>query len=232
MLQVALNLKDAILEYYDNYPDNAYARDILTDEDWATLEKIKGFLEKLNMATKAVESSNQCLDIILPVMDYVLKQFESAKDGSVGDAILAPMLNSGWSKFDKYYRLTEESPAYTAALVLNPKRKWRYIEKHWKKSWHKAAKDMVKKIWETEYRPMSSAPVTLSHTTTHDFWLDLDAEDMAEAARVDEYAQYCTSPIVNTDDIDWLVDAGNAAKCIPKPQQNGVGLSVNPWHVS
>jgi hypothetical protein len=27
MLQVALNLKDAILEYYDNYPDNAYAGD-------------------------------------------------------------------------------------------------------------------------------------------------------------------------------------------------------------
>jgi hypothetical protein len=72
MLQVALNLKDAILEYYDNYPDNAYTGDILIDEDWATLEKIKGFLEKLKMATKAVESSNQCLDIILPVMDYVL----------------------------------------------------------------------------------------------------------------------------------------------------------------
>jgi hypothetical protein len=114
------------------------------------------------------------------------------------------MLNSGWSKFDKYYRLTEESPAYTAALVLNPKRKWRYIENHWKKSWHKAAKDMVKRIWETEYRPMSSTPVTISHTTTNDFWLDLDAEDMAEAARVDEYAQYCTSPIVNIDDaIGW-----------------------------
>jgi hypothetical protein len=27
MLHVALNLKDAILEYYDNYPDNAYAGD-------------------------------------------------------------------------------------------------------------------------------------------------------------------------------------------------------------
>jgi hypothetical protein len=58
ILQVALNLRDAILEYYDNYPDNAYAGDILTDEDWATLEKIKGFLEKLKMGTKAVELSN------------------------------------------------------------------------------------------------------------------------------------------------------------------------------
>jgi hypothetical protein len=46
--------------------------------------------------------------------------------------------------------------------------------------------------------------MTLTHTTTNDFWLDLDAEDMAEAARVDEYAQYCASPIVSTDDaIGW-----------------------------
>jgi hypothetical protein len=58
MLQVALNVKDAILGYYDSYPDNTYAGDILTDEDRATLEKIKGFLEKLKMVTKAVESSN------------------------------------------------------------------------------------------------------------------------------------------------------------------------------
>lgn len=54
MLQVALNLKDAILEYYNNYPDNASTGDILTDEDWAMLEKIKGFLQKLKMATHAM----------------------------------------------------------------------------------------------------------------------------------------------------------------------------------
>jgi hypothetical protein len=112
----------------------------------ATLEKMKGSLEKLKMATKAVESSNQCLDIILPVMDYVLKQFESAKEDFTDNDILAPMLNSGWSKFDKYYLLTDGSPTYTATLVLNPKRTWRYIEKRWRKSWHKAAKDTVKKI--------------------------------------------------------------------------------------
>jgi hypothetical protein len=47
---------------------------------------------------------------------------------------------------------------------------------------------MVKKIWKTEYRPMSSVLVTPTHTTINDFWLDLDAEDMAKAAPVDKYA--------------------------------------------
>jgi hypothetical protein len=28
---------------------------------------------------------------------------------------------------DKYYRLTDESPAYVAAIVLHPSHKWHYI---------------------------------------------------------------------------------------------------------
>jgi hypothetical protein len=44
MLQVALNLKDAILEYYDNYLDSAYARDSLTDENWAHTLEDQGIL--------------------------------------------------------------------------------------------------------------------------------------------------------------------------------------------
>jgi hypothetical protein len=70
---------------------------------------------------------------------------------------------------------------------------------------------MVKKTWETEYR--LSIPADPTRATTNYFWLDLDAE----AALVAEYAQYCASRIVNTDDGDWLVDAGNTAKGIPKP---------------
>ena len=70
-----------MLEYYDHYLDNTYAGDILNDEVWAALEKIRVFLEKLKMETKAVESSNQYLDIILPVMYYVVMQLESAQDG-------------------------------------------------------------------------------------------------------------------------------------------------------
>lgn len=53
---------------------------------------------------------------------------------------------------------------------------------------------------------MSSVLVTLTHTTTKDFQLDLNAEDIAKATCVDKYAQYCALPIVNTDDaIGWQI---------------------------
>ena len=123
MLERALLLKDAILEYYETYPDTSYEGDILDKDEWQVLTNIKEFLDKMKQATKVLESSNQCLDLVLPVMDYVLKQFESARAKYSSDLILVPILQSGWSKFVDYYRLTNESPAYTIALVLNPRRK-------------------------------------------------------------------------------------------------------------
>jgi hypothetical protein len=130
MLERALLLKDAILKYYKTYPNTSYKGDILNKDEWHVLANIKKFLDKMKQATKVLKSSNQCLNLVLPVMDYVLKQFESARAKYSSDPILTPMLQSGWSKFVDYYHLTNESPAYTIALVLNPRRKWQYINKH------------------------------------------------------------------------------------------------------
>ncbi|KJZ68557.1 hypothetical protein HIM_12053 [Hirsutella minnesotensis 3608] len=101
-------------------------------DDWAVLEKINSFLEKLKMTTKALESSFATLDNVLLAMDFVLAQFEEGKDASANDPIVAPMFNPGWAKMDKYYSLTDESPAYVAAIVLHTYHKWHYIDENWK----------------------------------------------------------------------------------------------------
>jgi hypothetical protein len=31
---------------------------------------------------------------------------------------------------------------------MNPRRKWKYIQKHWPEEWHKDTKDIVMKVWE------------------------------------------------------------------------------------
>jgi len=53
-------------------------------------------------------------------MDYMLEVFEAKKDEFKDDPVIGPCVNSGWSRVDKYYSLISDSPAYTAALVLNP----------------------------------------------------------------------------------------------------------------
>lgn len=217
MLHVAINLRDAVEQYYEAYPDVKYADDVLTSDEWDLLGEIKSFLEKLKMATKAVESSNKCLDVILPIMDYVLKHFEAGKAKFKDHLILAPMFNSGWSKFNEYFTALYDSPAYAIALVLNPKRKFKWIEKHWNKEWLQPALESIKKVWKDEYAP-AEAITQPPPRTTNDFWLDLDAEDMAEIELQDELDQYLALPRVNTDDaIAWWLE--------PTQQKNFPNLS-------
>jgi hypothetical protein len=73
------------------------AEDELSSEDWIVLERIKSFLEKLNMTTKALESSFATLENVLLAMDFVLARFEAGKEAAINDAVLAPMYNSGWA---------------------------------------------------------------------------------------------------------------------------------------
>jgi hypothetical protein len=45
--------------------------------------------------------------------------FEYARDKYKSDPYMSPCCNAGWAKMDKYYSLTDNSPAYVAALVLS-----------------------------------------------------------------------------------------------------------------
>jgi hypothetical protein len=58
MLECALLLKDAILEYYETYPNTSYKGNILDEDEWHVLANIKEFLDKMKQATKVLESSN------------------------------------------------------------------------------------------------------------------------------------------------------------------------------
>jgi hypothetical protein len=42
---------------------------------------------------------------------------------------MATYFNTGWSKLNKCYTTTDDSPVYKAAVVLYPGFKWEYIEK-------------------------------------------------------------------------------------------------------
>jgi hypothetical protein len=80
------------------------------------LKKIYVFLDDIAQTSKALESNKSSLDNVLTAMDYILYRFEAMKEEYKDDPIIAYMVNSGWSKMEKYYNLTDESPAYIIAL--------------------------------------------------------------------------------------------------------------------
>ena len=151
ILTVAINLQEAIDEYCQEFKAELsvdHTDDILSNTDWETLTEIKGFLEKLLYSTKALESLESCIDLMLPNFEYILKIFETAKELNATNHIISPMVNSGWQKLQKYYELSDESHVYVTALILNPRRKWQWLDKKWsdQPTWLRDAKRKVQRL--------------------------------------------------------------------------------------
>jgi hypothetical protein len=70
------------------------------------------------MATKACELKKSTLDLVLLLRDYILALFKKLKAEFKDNPIFSLMFNSGKAKIDKYYRLSNSTPVYVAALVL------------------------------------------------------------------------------------------------------------------
>ncbi|KAF4633232.1 hypothetical protein G7Y89_g4889 [Cudoniella acicularis] len=104
--------------------EDEVARDRLSAEEWELLAVIKKFLEALKQTTKSLESTNITLDRVFHRIYFVLCYFGNGKRQYINNLQLKQMFNSGWDKIAKYYKFSDESPVYAAALILNPSRKW------------------------------------------------------------------------------------------------------------
>lgn len=208
MLRAALNLREAIDDYFNKWIEADCAGDELCAGDWIILEKIKSFLEKLKMTTKALESSFATLDNVLLAMDFILAQFEAGKEAHIDDPMMGPMYNSGWAKLDKYYRLTDESPAYVAAIVLHPSHKWHYIQENWKEEWVESSGGLVQTLWD-EYKPVESPlPSCEAPSTTTNEFLSWRNKHLQPSLITDEYERYCKSERVYgfTSALAWWLE--------------------------
>jgi hypothetical protein len=125
-INTATKLKTAVNLFCHQYQENN--NDLLSEKDWQDPQKLQDFLLFFHDATLATEGHDATIDMVLPTMDFLLEQFESAKCTYTADPCTSPCCNSGWAKLDKYYSLTESPPDYIAALVLSPKWKWDYID--------------------------------------------------------------------------------------------------------
>jgi hypothetical protein len=191
---------EAIVAYFEDYADEECKLDKLSDEDWELLRQVHKFLDSLAQTTKALESNVVTLDKVLPAMDFILKRFEDGKAQFADHLHLSKMFNSGWMKMNKYYKMTDETPVYVAALVLNPKWKWSYIHKNWDKAWYAKSKRLLDDLWEL-YKPQNIiVPLPPKPKTTNEFLLFLEQQEVTEQVLDDELAHYLSQPKLNVHD--------------------------------
>jgi hypothetical protein len=148
-------------------------------------------------------------------MDVLHRHYQQAFDKYNAHQQLLGAVLTSWHVFDKYYQLSDESPAYGAALILHPSRRKSYIQKNSPKGWHKKIFNEVKKLWDDEYKKLPTINTTpfLVSTREPDEW-DLLAQELnviGLLADVDEYETYTSeSPIlIDCSPLSWWLRDSN-----------------------
>src|SRR5947207_6183509 len=81
------------------------------------------------------------------------------------DAPFQKALDASWGKLDKYYQETDKCPVYIVATMLDPRMKYKYFEKHWRKDWWEEAMGKMRATFN-QYHLRMHLPGTTSTPTT------------------------------------------------------------------
>jgi hypothetical protein len=126
--------------------------DRLEEADWNTLQDIHQILAPFHSMTKELQGNmmdtwmNGAIFDVLPCMDFLLQQLETAKEQHMHSPVLASCINLAWSKLNKYYEATDDSSIYATAVMLDPRLKCQYFDRNWKKSWIEKAEVNFKQL--------------------------------------------------------------------------------------
>ncbi|KAJ9653152.1 hypothetical protein H2201_009173, partial [Coniosporium apollinis] len=148
MLDVALlpRVRTAINRTVEQYYD-LVKLDALSPDDWAASNQTHEFLQPFYHITKADQVNYSTLDQVLYHMDFVIHRFKQSEARFAPNPHLVSSIRTGWYAFDKWYQKTDSVPAYAAALLLNPARRWQYLERQWIQKWRTSALKLVEDLW-------------------------------------------------------------------------------------
>lgn len=218
---VLKKLKHVIISVTNEEPD--LAKDILTAEEWKILANIRDFLQAFHDATKATEGRRATLERVLPTMDFLANHFERAVEEYAQHDFMRESLHAGFTKLLKYWNKTERSPAYIAAIVLDPTKKWSYF-KRWNPDWQPDMEAIMKMFWETTYRSGTGLATYASTTnsnsareTTNQFFLWENQLDEEQTTAVgDELDLYISYGLIPRKDgrtaLDWWLEPEQRAR--------------------
>lgn len=95
-------------------------KDLLTAEEWKTLVHIRDFLRNFHDATKATKDHQATLNEVLPTINFLANTFKVAMEEFADHPFMHESLQTEFTKLLKYWNKTKRSPAYIAAVILDP----------------------------------------------------------------------------------------------------------------
>ncbi|KAI6852164.1 hypothetical protein KC333_g8906 [Hortaea werneckii] len=213
MVERAFQVKDALQLYQEHFrssgTDRLDNRDCLSADDRQELTDLLKLLRPLKEASLKVQAvakdrQNGALWQSLYILDWLLSTIEGLKRTLPRNHFRA-CVNLGWKKLDKYYGLSDTTPAYRLAIFLHPCFKRRCFERHWagKTSWlesadkamHRSCQD-AKRQWPNEVLVSSPKQQEMDafDAYNHDIDDDADNDELARYLR-EERAPHGTRPL-------------------------------------
>jgi hypothetical protein len=71
------------------------------------------------------------INVTFNSMEYLITHFQAMKEKFANNPQIYVCLLAAWYKFDKYYKLSDDTPAYIASILLHPKLRKAYLQKVW-----------------------------------------------------------------------------------------------------
>jgi hypothetical protein len=148
--------------------------DALTEEDLEDLEEMLKLLKPFKKVTMLGQQKGTTCGSIASALwcyDYLLAQLESwegqtRRGANRGETGFRAAVNLLWTLLKKYYKETDKSPVYVAAMALDPRHKMVYFERQWSSEWVAAAKNQMRRLYN-EYRIGEEDADTLEHAKNH-----------------------------------------------------------------
>jgi hypothetical protein len=151
MIHVAITLRKEINSFIDDlYMEGDIKLGYLHPEHWQELQEIHNFLQPFYEITKDTQWDKSSLDEVICSMDFLTTHYKAAMQQFQHDITMADRIMTSWYKFDDYYKRTDDSPVYRAAILLHPSLRRAHLDEAWKDQSHYIAPaiDAVRKLWE------------------------------------------------------------------------------------
>ena len=191
MIERALKLRDAVDLFFLNYDyddeDIDISQELLEKQDWIDLKDFYYVLKPFRDLTKWMEGraskagldgSHGALWETLEAIDVLFKKLREADQFADTHPLevseyYSKGIDAARLKLEKYFGLTDATPAYRCAVALHPANKWNYFEIEWvhKKQWISDAKKAVKEAY-AQYQAAAETAIP----TTNEIIISSDEE--------------------------------------------------------
>jgi hypothetical protein len=207
MIESALQQEDRIKMFTSSV--DKLADDKLTDLEWRELREVIKLLSPFQQWTQYAQGKDSpqgSLSTVLPGMDMLLSHLEKAKKESTpASTAFRSAIEAAWVKLDHYNGLTDSTPVYAVAVVLDPRMKLEYFKRNWKPEWVTDLKPKLRRMYEgyrqenieTDVNPMMDGG---NGASVDDSKIDISAWCFgADPNARDDLEEYLAAPLVRME---------------------------------